>query len=108
MTYEWQNPSRIASECPLCGKALVRKGRRDKSGEFLACTGYPRCCFTENIDLNVARIGRELRVALDDRDYLKEWTDKLAEKLASVECTTCRKHFDELQTMLGRIGTRGA
>lgn len=33
--------------CPLCNKPLVVK--RGKYGEFLACTGYPECKFTQSI-----------------------------------------------------------
>jgi len=34
--------------CPECGKQLlVRKG---KSGEFLGCSGYPKCKFTSNFE----------------------------------------------------------
>jgi len=32
--------------CPQCGKELVV--RRGKLGEFLGCTGYPKCKFTRN------------------------------------------------------------
>lgn len=32
--------------CPICGKPLVVKF--GKSGEFLACTGYPECRYTSN------------------------------------------------------------
>ena len=33
--------------CPNCGKPLVY--RQGKFGEFLACTGYPKCKYTEKI-----------------------------------------------------------
>jgi DNA topoisomerase-1 len=34
-------------ECPECGeKLLLRKGR---FGEFIACSGFPKCRFTENV-----------------------------------------------------------
>lgn len=32
--------------CPECGKELVV--RRGRKGEFLGCSGYPRCRFTQN------------------------------------------------------------
>ncbi len=33
-------------KCPTCGKdAVIRRGRR---GEFLGCSGYPRCRWTQN------------------------------------------------------------
>ncbi|MBQ7607521.1 MAG: DNA topoisomerase 3 [Desulfovibrionaceae bacterium] len=38
----------VSSEykCPLCGKAAVRHARRDGSGFFWGCTGYPACSWT--------------------------------------------------------------
>jgi len=39
-------PGPTGLTCPECGKELVvRKGRK---GEFLGCSGYPRCRFTQN------------------------------------------------------------
>ncbi|MBO4334637.1 MAG: DNA topoisomerase 3 [Desulfovibrio sp.] len=38
----------ISSEfsCPLCGKPLARRQRKDGSGSFFSCTGYPHCTYT--------------------------------------------------------------
>ena len=49
--------------CPECGKPMVIKF--GKSGEFLACTGYPECRFTSNFtrdekgDVHIAERVRE-------------------------------------------------
>ena len=37
----------ISESCPRCGKKL--KLRMGKNGLFVACSGYPKCTFTENI-----------------------------------------------------------
>ncbi|HEY6930577.1 MAG TPA: type I DNA topoisomerase [Thermoanaerobaculia bacterium] len=37
----------ISEKCPRCGKKL--KLRMGKNGLFVACSGYPKCTFTENI-----------------------------------------------------------
>jgi DNA topoisomerase I len=37
----------LAETCPKCGKKL--KLRMGKNGLFVACSGYPKCTFTENI-----------------------------------------------------------
>ena len=43
-------PEMTDKVCPNCGKNLViRKGTY---GEFLACSGFPRCRYTEKIDTN--------------------------------------------------------
>jgi DNA topoisomerase-1 len=43
-------PAPTGLACPQCGKDLiVRRGRR---GEFLGCSGYPRCKFTQNFTRN--------------------------------------------------------
>ncbi len=62
--------SRIASDCPLCRKPPARKSRRDGSGDFLSCTGYPKCHFAESIDISLERIKRELDDVTRDRDNL--------------------------------------
>jgi predicted RNA-binding Zn-ribbon protein involved in translation (DUF1610 family) len=33
--------------CPQCGKALVK--RSSKHGEFVGCSGFPKCRFTKNL-----------------------------------------------------------
>jgi DNA topoisomerase-1 len=36
-------------ECPLCQKELlVRRVRRGRKGEFLGCSGFPKCKFAQN------------------------------------------------------------
>jgi DNA topoisomerase-1 len=37
----------LSEKCPKCGKKL--KLRMGKNGLFIACSGYPKCTFTENI-----------------------------------------------------------
>ena len=37
----------LSDKCPVCGKKL--KLRMGKNGLFVACSGYPKCTFTENI-----------------------------------------------------------
>ena len=37
----------LSDNCPRCGKKL--KLRMGKNGLFVACSGYPKCTFTENI-----------------------------------------------------------
>ena len=40
--------------CPLCGEPLkLKKGR---FGEFIACSGYPECRYTENIQYRGSHI----------------------------------------------------
>ena len=38
------------SKCPKCGQYLVK--RKGKYGEFLGCSGYPGCKYTEEIKKN--------------------------------------------------------
>jgi DNA topoisomerase-1 len=40
-------PGATGLSCPECGKDLVV--RRGPKGEFLGCSGYPRCRFTQNL-----------------------------------------------------------
>jgi DNA topoisomerase I len=45
----------LDEQCPECNKGLVSKlGRK---GRFIACTGYPECKFTRNIDGDVDEDG---------------------------------------------------
>ena len=34
--------------CPFCGKKLIK--RTGKYGQFMGCTGYPKCKYTRQID----------------------------------------------------------
>lgn len=38
----------IGEKCPECGKDLVK--RSGKFGEFIACSGYPKCRYSRNIE----------------------------------------------------------
>lgn len=40
----------INEKCPECGKDLIK--RSGKYGEFIACTGYPKCKYSRNIEAN--------------------------------------------------------
>jgi DNA topoisomerase-1 len=45
-----KTPVPISTEygaCPQCGKALVK--RSSKHGEFVGCSGFPKCRFTKNL-----------------------------------------------------------
>lgn len=72
MSYHWTNPTRLATDCPMCGRPMARRARRDGTGAFLGCTAYPRCTFVEALDLNLARIERELEAARSDVAYLRD------------------------------------
>jgi DNA topoisomerase-1 len=40
-------PRELEESCPDCGKPLlVRQSRR---GEFVGCSGYPKCKYTRNV-----------------------------------------------------------
>lgn len=80
MPYQWQSATRLASDCPMCRRPLARRKRKDGTGEFLGCTGYPRCDFVESVDLNLARIERELATAQSDVAYLRDLCAHLTEK----------------------------
>ena len=61
--------------CPNCGKPLVH--RQGKFGEFLACTGYPKCKYTEKIvDPNVVQATTTT-------------TQKEAPKVTGYKCPDC-------------------
>ena len=40
-------PEPIGENCPECGEPLVKK--RGRFGEFIACSGYPKCKFSRPI-----------------------------------------------------------
>jgi DNA topoisomerase I len=43
-------PQELGEDCPECGKPLlIRTGRR---GPFVACSGYPKCRYTRDVDAN--------------------------------------------------------
>lgn len=42
-----EKPEETDKVCPQCGKMLVK--RRGRFGDFLACSGFPRCRYTEKI-----------------------------------------------------------
>lgn len=93
--------TRLASECPDCKRPLRRK--QGRNGEFLGCSGFPRCKFTEPLDLNLERIARQLNAAESDADYLKAWAAAVRETahhMAGKLCPDCAKHLAELEAVL--------
>ncbi len=48
----------VGRECPQCNSPLVK--RKGRFGEFIACSGFPKCRFIEKIDGEVA-IKKEIR-----------------------------------------------
>jgi DNA topoisomerase-1 len=58
----------IGEKCPECGEELLlRKGRY---GEFIACSGYPKCKYSRNLDKDGKRVE-------------PEYTDEVCEKCGS-------------------------
>lgn len=43
----YDKSSKMVKECPECGSILVR--REGKYGDFLGCSNYPECDYTENV-----------------------------------------------------------
>ena len=43
---EWSS-SRVDWKCPDCGEDLIK--RMGRFGEFIGCTGFPKCRFTSSI-----------------------------------------------------------
>lgn len=49
---EGKEPSNeIVGECPECGSDLIK--RRGRYGEFIGCSGFPKCRFTKSIEEKV-------------------------------------------------------
>lgn len=46
-------PKMIDEYCPLCGEQLVI--RKSKYGEFIGCSGYPKCKYIKNNDENLEK-----------------------------------------------------
>src|SRR2546426_7664607 len=44
----------LDEKCALCGKGLVKKHGR--YGEFIGCSGYPKCKYTRPIDRKSTRL----------------------------------------------------
>jgi ssDNA-binding Zn-finger/Zn-ribbon topoisomerase 1 len=36
-------------KCPKCGKPLLIKVNKRTGSSYLACPGYPKCCYTESV-----------------------------------------------------------
>ncbi|MDO4793573.1 MAG: AAA domain-containing protein [Filifactor alocis] len=43
-----EKTSTTSSVCPKCGRALVK--RKGKFGEFIGCSGFPKCKFTRSLE----------------------------------------------------------
>lgn len=49
---------RIAADCPSCNRDLVR--RRGSNGDFLGCSGFPRCKFTEPYEWSLEQLNKQV------------------------------------------------
>ena len=96
--------TRLASECPLCGKPLTLRSRKSDGEPFMACRGFPRCNFTEAFDLNVGRIEHDINAARWDRDYYADLLRLVAHEAtnASDECESCARILE----IVGRSASR--
>lgn len=89
--------------CPLCGKAMVRKARKDGSGYFWSCTGYPDCKYIaddwkeEPFIHNCPECGQPLRV-------------RISKKTANpyIACMNKEKHKSGEPIFFHEDGTHGA
>lgn len=52
--------------CEKCGKPMVIKW--GKHGKFLACTGYPECTNTREVNVNVAKLEDGEKIELTEQD----------------------------------------
>ena len=56
----------LGRNCPKCGsELLLRSGR---FGEFVACSGFPKCKYTEQIDENGEKVEKQEEIAEDKCD----------------------------------------
>jgi DNA topoisomerase I len=44
----WPEPVTLDTPCPKCGSAIAKRWGRN--GQFIGCTAYPDCDFTQNLD----------------------------------------------------------
>lgn len=42
-------------KCPKCGRHMSKRTRKDGSGSFYGCNGYPKCTYTEHISETEAK-----------------------------------------------------
>lgn len=71
-------PWRLAAECPVCGRGLRLRRRREDRRPFIGCAGYPSCKFAEDYD--------EVLVAIvAERDRLRREQDSLLEYATTLE-----------------------
>lgn len=80
--------TRLATDCPFCGRPMALRTRRDDGAPFLGCTGFtarPKCSFIESFDLNIGRIERELRAAEADRDFLRDLCAHVKARLLALD-----------------------
>lgn len=77
--------TRLATDCPFCGRPMALRTRRNDGSPFLGCTGYSArrepCTFVEAFNLNIGRVERELRTAIADRDYLRDLCAEVKSRL---------------------------
>jgi DNA topoisomerase-1 len=63
-------------ECQKCGKPMVVK--RGRYGEFLACSGYPECQYTQSLNSNGS--GKQIGVACPEKNCSGEIVERQSKR----------------------------
>ncbi len=72
-------PVQLEEACPKCGKPLLQ--RDGQYGEFIACSGYPKCKYVkqELLDVKCPKDGRRYRGAEDKARRPVLWLRELSQ-----------------------------
>jgi DNA topoisomerase-1 len=72
-------------KCPKCGEELLK--RKGRFGEFIACSGFPKCKYTQNVE----------------GDDSKEGATKSAQVKLDVKCPECQGDIVERKSRRGKF-----
>ena len=100
MSQQSKPPVQLEEPCPKCGKPLLQ--REGQYGEFVACSGYPKCKYVkqELLDVPCPKCGAELAARKNRRGdtfygctrYPKcDFTSN--QKLVAGPCPECRSPY---------------
>jgi len=72
-------PVQLEEACPKCGKPLLL--RNGQYGEFISCSGYPKCKYIkqELLDVKCPKDGGDIAVAQDEARRCVLWLRELSE-----------------------------